>query len=134
MPARRSPAAVFLRVARAFVSIATLAAVCCGNPSKEEAARWTGGDPSRGKLAIRRFGCSSCHTIPGVPGADGLVGPPLDRIASRVYLAGRVTNTPKNMMDFLAHPHGTDPATAMPEMAIPDRDVRDIAAYLYTLR
>ena len=82
---------------------------------------------------MRRYGCSSCHSIPGVPGADGLVGPPLDRIASRAYIAGRTTNTPENMMRFLAHPHGTDPQTAMPEMGIPDRDVRDLAAYLYTL-
>lgn len=106
----------------------------CGGDAAKEASRWTGGEPSRGKATIRKFGCASCHTIPGVPGADGLVGPPLDRIASRGYIAGHLTNTPANMMRFLAHPHGTDPRTSMPEMGIPDRDVRDIAAYLYTLR
>jgi cytochrome c len=109
-------------------------AVGCHGDAEKQAAEWTGGDPSRGRIAARRFGCSSCHTIPGVAGADGLVGPPLDRIADRTYIAGRVTNTPANMMRFLSHPHGADPQTAMPEMGIPDRDVRDIAAYLYTLR
>jgi mono/diheme cytochrome c family protein len=107
----------------------------CNRQAEQQAARWTGGGlPSRGKVAIRTFGCSSCHTIPGVPGADALVGPPLERIASRVYIAGTVTNNPRNLMSFIAHPHGTDRQTAMPEMGIPDRDVRDIAAYLYTLR
>jgi len=106
----------------------------CGREAREQAKRWTGGDPSRGKTAIPRFGCSSCHTIPGISGADGLVGPPLDRIANRMYIAGSVPNTPQNMIRFLAHPHGPNPTTAMPEMSIPERDVRDIAAYLYTLR
>ncbi|HEY6066825.1 MAG TPA: c-type cytochrome [Thermoanaerobaculia bacterium] len=105
----------------------------CSRAKEREAARMTGGDPRRGETSIRRYGCGSCHTIPGIAGADALVGPPLDRIASRVYIAGRVPNTPDNLMAFLAHPHGVDRQTAMPEMAIPDRDVRDIAAYLYTL-
>ncbi|HSD71590.1 MAG TPA: cytochrome c oxidase assembly protein [Thermoanaerobaculia bacterium] len=115
--------------------IALMMTLGCNRDAEFRAARWTGGGlPSRGKHAIRRFGCSSCHAIPGIPGADGLVGPSLERIASRVYIAGSVTNTPQNMMRFIAHPHGVDPQTVMPEMGIPDRDVRDIAAYLYTLR
>jgi cytochrome c len=110
------------------------ASLACGREQRERAKRWTGGDPSRGETAIRHFGCSSCHTIPGIRGADGLVGPPLDRIAGRLYIAGSVPNTPQNLMRFLAHPHGPHPTTAMPEMQIPERDIRDIAAYLYTLR
>jgi cytochrome c2 len=123
-----------LPLASAIVLVSVLAlTAACHSDAEKKAARWTGGDAARGKIAIRKFGCSSCHTIPGVPGADALVGPPLDRIAARAYVAGRLTNTPANMMRFIAHPHGTDRTTAMPEMGIPDRDVRDIAAYLYTL-
>ena len=107
---------------------------CEEHETKGQAARLTGGDPDRGAIAIRNFGCTSCHKIPGIRGADGLVGPPLDSIASRAYIAGRRANTPEEMMDFLAHPHDTDRQTAMPEMGIPERDVRDIAAYLYTLK
>jgi cytochrome c2 len=106
----------------------------CSRDRQREARQWTGGEPWRGREAMQRYGCTSCHTIPGVPGAVGLVGPPLDHIASRAYIAGHVPNTPANMMRFLANPHGTDRQTVMPEMGIPDRDVRDLAAYLYTLR
>jgi|SRR5438128_373805 len=119
---------------RALVVIAAIACGQCDRAVEQRASRWTGGEPSRGRLAIRRFGCSSCHSIPGIRGADALVGPPLDRIASRVYIAGSVPNTPQNLMRFLGHPHGPHPTTAMPEMRIPERDLRDIAAYLYTLR
>jgi hypothetical protein len=55
-------------------------------------------------------------------------------MASRAYIAGRLTNTPQNLMGFVKHPHGVEGRIAMPEMGIPDRDVRDIAAYLYTLK
>ncbi|HWV23401.1 MAG TPA: hypothetical protein VNZ58_04355, partial [Thermomicrobiales bacterium] len=33
-----------------------------------------GGDAQGGPAAIQLYGCMSCHTVPGVPGADGTVG------------------------------------------------------------
>ena len=64
---------------------------------KEEAARMTGGNPDLGPQLIRKYGCSSCHLIPGIEGARGMVGPPLNGIASRTYLGGQLPNTPQNM-------------------------------------
>ena len=40
------------------------------------------GDPERGAVYIEQIGCGSCHTIPGIDGAQGVVGPPLDHMAS----------------------------------------------------
>ena len=31
------------------------------------------GSAARGRELVRRYGCIGCHTIPGVPGAHGLV-------------------------------------------------------------
>ncbi|CAN5745753.1 hypothetical protein BH24GEM1_BH24GEM1_18160 [soil metagenome] len=56
-----------------------------------------GGDPARGRVAARQYGCGTCHQIRGVPGADGLVDPPLDGIGARAYVAGVLTNTPPNL-------------------------------------
>lgn len=100
----------------------------------DEAARVTGGDPRRGKTAIQTYGCGGCHSIPGVAGATGLVGPPLDNIASRVYLGGHLPNSPRNMIRWIRFPQEVDPRNAMPDMGIGDKDARDITAYLYTLR
>jgi cytochrome c2 len=94
----------------------------------------TGGDPDRGVEMIGRYGCAACHTIPGIRGANALVGPPLTRIASRSYLAGQIQNTPGNMVRWIQHPREVERGTAMPEMGVTDSDARDIAAYLYTLR
>ena len=116
------------------VAFATVAGACGTMPHEQEARRLTGGDPYRGRDRITQYGCDTCHTIPGVPTADAMVGPPLTNVARRVYLAGHIENTPENMMRWIRSPHAFDQKTAMPEMGVTDRDSRDIVAYLYTLR
>ena len=98
------------------------------------AALLTGGDPGKGRMAIDRYGCSSCHTIPRVRGADALVGPPLDRIGSRTYIAGVLENSPENMIRWILDPPAVDPRTAMPNLRVSEVNARDIAGFLYTLK
>ena len=112
-----------------------LAASACGNAEAIEHVRQlTGGEPSRGAAAIGRYGCGSCHDIPGIRNARSTVGPPLAGIASRTYLAGRVPNSPADMMRWIQHPQKIEPGTAMPEMQVTEQDARDITAYLYLQR
>ncbi|HZD21279.1 MAG TPA: cytochrome c oxidase assembly protein [Burkholderiales bacterium] len=70
------------------------------------------------------------------PGALGggasRIGPPLERLAQRVYVAGRLANTPENLIRWIRDPRGVDPQTAMPAVGLDEAGVRDIAAYLYT--
>ena len=100
----------------------------------DQARTLTGGDPGKGMVAIDKYGCGGCHTIPGVAGANATVGPPLTNIASRSILGGHLTNTPDNMMRWIKHPQQIDPKNVMPDMGVNDQDARDITAYLYTLR
>jgi putative membrane protein len=121
----------------AMLTLLLLVAISCSDypwDRVRDARQMTGGEPDRGKKMIRRYGCGTCHTIPGVPGATASVGPPLDRIASRTYLAGRLTNSPANMLRWIREPQSIDPRSAMPDMAVTEQDGRDIAAYLYTLK
>lgn len=106
----------------------------CTDHDTQWAASMTGGAPARGREAIRSYGCQSCHTIPGIQGTKALVGPPLAGIASRSYIAGVLSNTPQHMIEWLRNPPGIDSKTVMPNMHVTERDARDIAAYLYTLR
>jgi cytochrome c2 len=98
------------------------------------AAQLVHGNPALGPDKIRKYGCYSCHTIAGVTGANGLVGPPLTGIRERVFIAGELPNTPENITNWIQHPRQFEPHTAMPEMGVTDQDSRDIAAYLYTLQ
>jgi putative membrane protein len=127
------------RRSRRLVSVLAAAALAaassaCGNNYERVAREMTGGEPTRGPDAIRKYGCDTCHVIPGVLTADATVGPPLTQIAQRAYLAGRIDNTPENMIKWIRHPHSVDDKTLMPEMGVSVQDGRDIAAYLYTLR
>jgi cytochrome c oxidase assembly factor CtaG/cytochrome c2 len=106
----------------------------CHGMSDAEAGELTGGNPHRGAEAMRRYGCQSCHSIPGISGATALVGPPLGGIASRSFIAGVLVNNPSNMITWLLNPPAVDSKTAMPNMGVTEKDARDMSAYLYTLR
>ncbi|HYG80367.1 MAG TPA: c-type cytochrome [Pyrinomonadaceae bacterium] len=116
-------------------ALAALLFSACDRAGERAAFELTGGGvAARGPAAIQRYGCSTCHTVPGVSGANGLVGPPLSQVASRVYLAGRLQNTPDNMIRWIRDPQGVDEKTAMPNLGVTETDARDITSYLYTLK
>jgi cytochrome c2 len=91
------------------------------------------GDPSRGAALISWYGCGACHIVPGVAGANSLVGPPLTHFAQRGYVAGMLRNTPDNLVQWIRNPQKIVPGNAMPALGIDSRDAHDIAAYLYTI-
>ena len=93
-----------------------------------------GGDPQRGLSLIHHYGCVTCHTIPGVKDATGLVGPPLYFFSKRTMIAGMLPNTPDNLIAWIENPQAIVPNNAMPFMGIDGRDATDIAAYLYTIQ
>lgn len=98
---------------------------------KEIAQALTGGDPRQGPALIRRFGCGGCHTVPGVPGADGKVAPSLGGLRERVYIAGRFPNSGQALIDWIARPEALAEHSAMPNTGITRDQARDVAAYLY---
>lgn len=113
-----------------------IGALAVGAPARAAEPAWAvaGGDAGRGPRLIEALGCAACHTIPGVPGARGNVGPPLTHFGERVYIAGMLRNTPPNLVRWIRDPQSVVPGNAMPNMGVTEADARDIAAYLYTLR
>jgi cytochrome c2 len=93
-----------------------------------------GGDPQRGAALISQYGCGTCHEVPGVAGADGLVGPPLDHFANRGYIAGELPNSATNLERWIENPQRVEPGTAMPYLGVSSSDATDITAYLYSLK
>jgi mono/diheme cytochrome c family protein len=83
---------------------------------------------------VERGACNACHTIPGITSSFPNVGPPLAGIGGRSLIAGKLANTPDNMVRWLRRTHEVDALTAMPEMGVTEQDARDIAAYLAMLR
>ena len=55
------------------------------------------------------------------------------RAASRGLIAGKLVNTPANLVRWLRHPTEVKPLTAMPDLGVTKADARDMAAYLANL-
>jgi cytochrome c len=122
------------RLSALALALAGVVAAGCSSDDTRTARTTTGGDPARGKRAIRRYGCGTCHEIPEVGAATGHVGPSLAQIGSRLYLAGRLPNTPDHLIDWIRQPQHVEPGNVMPDMGVTPGDASDIAAFLYTLR
>ncbi len=118
----------------ALLLICCLFAGCSGGQYLRSYTVRMDGDPQRGEALIRNYGCGSCHTIPGIYNARGLVGPPLMYFSRRTMIAGELPNSPDNLVRWLRNPKAVEPRTAMPDLGLSNDQAQDIAAYLYTLR
>lgn len=114
------------------LGLGLLLSACDGEP-RPARATVSGGNAEQGPALIRAHGCGGCHTVEGVRGANGRVGPPLNTVGARMYIAGRLPNTPDNLVRWIMDPQEVDPGNAMPDMSVPESEARDIAAYLYSL-
>lgn len=91
-------------------------------------------DAAQGAKLFRERTCANCHAIAGTS-ASALIGPDLTHICSRETLAaGAVQNTPDNLARWVHHPSQYKPASNMPDLQLSDQDVRQLTAYLETLR
>ena len=91
---------------------AALVVAACSTPGGAvPGAEPTLGDPDRGQRLISDYGCGSCHVVPGVNGADGLVGPPLTDFGRRSYIAGVLPNNADNLQHWISDPQ-SEPARA----------------------
>jgi cytochrome c len=129
-----SPRAAAWLAVLAVAAAAGAVGVRCRDVSRRRrgAESITGGNIERGRDALHDRGCAACHTIPGVRGANGTVGPSLESLGGRSYLAGRWPNTPENLARWVREPQHLDPGHAMPDMGVTEAEARDIAAYLYS--
>lgn len=106
-----------------------LLAAC--KPPPEQRVQMAQADPARGKAAIERVGCGSCHRIPGIAWPQGKVGPALDGLAERALIAGHLPNRPDLLSGYIRNAPALVPGSGMPAMPVSDEEARDIAAYLY---
>jgi mono/diheme cytochrome c family protein len=75
------------------------------------------------ELFHEKYGCSSCHQIAG---AGGYVGPPLDRVGSRL--------TPGWVFSWISNPQKYRPDTVEPNAGLTDAEARAITTYLMSMK
>jgi cytochrome c oxidase subunit 2 len=77
----------------------------------------------RGKQLFMDHGCYGCHTV----GATGTsIGPDLTRVGAKYNMA--------YLTEWLRDPAKQKPSAHMPKIAMGERDVQALAAYLASLR
>lgn len=130
----RRPRAAGRATAAALALLALLCVPGCGEGDVYEGELLVQGDPDSGRGIIARLDCGACHVIPGVPNARGRVGPSLAGFARQGYIAGQLPNRPAVLVEWLGNAPGLIPGTVMPAFALTEREARDIAAYLYSLK
>lgn len=92
------------------------------------------GDPEGGRALVTQRACGACHSIPGIRAADGSVGPSLQGLASRNFVAGALPNDPATVAAFVRNAPALVPGTAMPAMPLTEAEAIDVAAFLAGLR
>jgi cytochrome c oxidase subunit 2 len=114
-------------------------------PGASPAPAAAAGDPTMGALLIQQKGCPACHTIPGIPGANGTIGPNLgshdnvpavgQRPMIATYPNGTVPNSgPADLKAWIMNPPALKPGTQMPNLGLTDQEATNIVAYLETLK
>ena len=132
VPVRTAAAAVVGVIAAAIIAGIAVDASASRSSLRAHAAAVTGGNPARGEAMFIQYGCGGCHGVKHVRKASGAVGPPLDGIALRAIIAGKLSNSPDNMQKWIRDPQAVTPGTAMPDLQVGEQDARDITAFLYT--
>ena len=122
------------RLPPAFRILLPLALITGGcKPPPEERTAMPLASAERGKAAIERVGCGSCHTSPGVGWPEGKSAPALEGMDRRGLIAGRLPNRPDVLAAFVRNAPALVPETTMPAMPLTEREAIDVAAYLYEI-
>lgn len=132
-PSRRPRPAPRAAPALAAVTALLVLGACTPPPQQSRDLSVPGGDAERGRTVYLEYGCASCHATPDVPSVRTGVGPDLDELPDRLYLAGQIPNRPEELIRWIRHPQQIVPGTLMPDLGVTEQDARDIAAFLYSL-
>lgn len=106
----------------------------CGQTETSTPQRVIGGDREAGRAVIAAVACGVCHVIPGIRGANGIVGPSLVGFGHRQLIGGVAPNQPAVLVQWVRDAPSIAPNTGMPELPLTEAQARDVAAYLFTLR
>lgn len=87
-----------------------------------------------GKQYFMQATCQQCHTVKGTT-AKARIGPDLTHFAHRKEIgAGVIENSPENLAVWLKNPQALKPGCKMPDFKLNDEHLKQLVAYLETLK
>ncbi|MGD0002705.1 MAG: cytochrome c oxidase subunit II [Anaerolineaceae bacterium] len=92
------------------------------------------GDASLGEQVFMGGACLGCHTIDNTK-AQGKVGPNLTHFASRDLFAGSIlANTTDNVSQWLVDPQAIKMGNLMPNLHLPNNNIKLLVSFLESLK
>ncbi len=88
----------------------------------------------KGRTIFIGKACVGCHTIQGIPEAQGKVGPELTHQASNSLIVDVLPNTEENLKKYLKDPTAVKPGALMPNQYLTDSEIEALVAFLRTLK
>lgn len=111
--------------------LAGLLAACSTPQARSQQV--SSGNAELGRELLTDYGCTGCHTVPGIRTEPAYVGPPLDHWGLRSYIAGSLNNNERNLVRWITDPQAIEEGTAMPDVGVSEQDAINIAAYLLSI-
>jgi cytochrome c oxidase subunit 2 len=94
----------------------------------------TDADAAAGRIAFLSKPCAACHAIRGTP-ANGTSGPDLTHVGSRQTIAAGLLDTTRgSLAAWIADPQTLKPGANMPMVPLSSTELRDISAYMESLK
>jgi cytochrome c oxidase subunit 2 len=101
---------------------------------RENEAIPTDQDAAAGKIVFLSKPCAACHTVRGTP-ATGTTGPDLTHVGSRQTIAaGLLETTRGSLAAWIADPQTLKPGNNMPMVPLNSVELRNISAYMESLK
>jgi cytochrome c oxidase subunit 2 len=101
---------------------------------RENGAMPTDQDAAAGKIVFLAKPCAACHTVRGTPAA-GTTGPDLTHIGSRQTIAaGLLETTRGSLAAWIADPQTLKPGNNMPMVPLTSDELKNISAYMESLK
>ena len=99
---------------------------------------------TQGSTLFLSKACIACHTISGVPGAAGILGPNMTHVGSRTTLAAGIMDmNESNLREWIIDPEKIKPGNTMadealayinPDFALSSEDIDNLVAYILSLK
>jgi cytochrome c oxidase subunit 2 len=101
---------------------------------RQQAAASSNQEAEAGKAVFMSKPCASCHTVRGTD-ASGSTGPDLTHVGSRQTIAAGLFDTTRgSLAAWIADPQTLKPGNNMPMVTLSSDELRQISAYMASLK
>jgi len=101
--------------------------------AKPTSTQQSAGEALFGQVAMQQYNCSSCHVIDGIASATYHVGPPLNNMVNRRFIAGTLPTTRENLIQWIMNPPHFKPQSLMPNLHVKRHHAEVMVDYLYQI-